>query len=40
MRVSPDHRIFAPAPGPQGGAPALLEATAVLLKKLGASGAR
>ena len=35
MRVTPDHRIFAPAPGPEGGAPALFDAAHALLKRLG-----
>jgi transcription-repair coupling factor (superfamily II helicase) len=35
MRVTPDHRIFGPAPGPEGGAPALFDAAHDLLKRLG-----
>jgi transcription-repair coupling factor (superfamily II helicase) len=34
MRVTPDHRIFGPAPGPEGGAPALFDAAHELLKRL------
>ena len=34
MRVTPDHRIFAPAPGPEGGAAALFDAANNLLKRL------
>ena len=35
MRVTPDHRIFAPAPGPEGAEPALFDAAHALLKRLG-----
>jgi transcription-repair coupling factor (superfamily II helicase) len=35
LRVSPDHRIYAPAPGPEGGARALFEAAHATLKRLG-----
>ena len=36
MRVSPDHRIFAPAPGPEGGAPAIFDAARAVLRRLSA----
>ena len=36
LRVSPDHKIFAPAPGPEGGAPALIDAARTVLTRLGA----
>jgi len=35
IRVSPDHRIHAPAPGPEGGAPALFDAARETLRRLG-----
>jgi transcription-repair coupling factor (superfamily II helicase) len=35
LRVSPDHRIYAPAPGPEGGAPALFDAAREVLRRLG-----
>jgi transcription-repair coupling factor (superfamily II helicase) len=34
LRVTPDHRIYAPAPGPEGGAPALFDAARAILKRL------
>ena len=34
LRVSPDQRIYAPAPGPEGGATALFETTYELLRRL------
>jgi len=34
LRVSPDQKIYAPAPGPEGGAPALFEAARELLRRL------
>ncbi len=34
MRVTPDHRILAPAPGPEGGPPALFAAAREILKRL------
>ena len=34
MRVTPDHQIFGPAPGPEGGAPALFDAAHALLRRL------
>jgi len=34
LRVSPDHKIYGPAPGPEGGAPALFDAVRTLLKRL------
>jgi transcription-repair coupling factor (superfamily II helicase) len=37
LRVTPDHRIFAPAPGPEGGAPALFDAARGLLLRLSPS---
>jgi transcription-repair coupling factor (superfamily II helicase) len=37
LRVTPDHKIFAPAPGPEGGPPALFDAARALLKRLGAA---
>ncbi len=36
IRVTPDHKVYAPAPGPEGGAAALLEAARDTLKRLGA----
>ncbi len=37
MRVTPDHKIYAPAPGPEGGATALFDAAHGMMKRLGAS---
>ena len=34
VRVSPDHRIYAPVPGPEGGAPALFAAARETLRRL------
>ena len=34
LRVSPEQKIYAPAPGPEGGAPALFEAARELLRRL------
>ena len=36
LRVTPDQKLVAKAPGPEGGAPALFDATRELLRKLGA----
>ncbi len=35
IRVTPDQRLIAQAPGPEGGAPALFDATRTLLTQLG-----
>jgi transcription-repair coupling factor (superfamily II helicase) len=37
IRVTPDQRLIAKAPGPEGGAPALFDATRTLLTQLGGS---
>ena len=34
MRVTPDHRIYSPAPGPEGGNPALFDAAHELMRRL------
>ncbi|MDE0886617.1 MAG: transcription-repair coupling factor [Myxococcota bacterium] len=34
MRVTPDHRIYSPAPGPEGGNPALFDAAHELIRRL------
>jgi len=34
MRVTPDHRIYGPAPGPEGGPPALFDAAHELMRRL------
>jgi len=34
IRVTPDHKIFAPAPGPEGGPAALFDAARTLMKRL------
>jgi transcription-repair coupling factor (superfamily II helicase) len=36
LRVTPEQRLIAKAPGPEGGAAALFDATRTLLKKLSA----